>query len=323
MQKEVTRFALCVTLQREEIKMKTVYSLFLCVVFALFFSDCSKVNNDLPTPVASGERIHENAWADTTNVTNLNFHGKYLRDNDWNLNSCKKCHSKNYRGGVAPSCMSSGCHQDEMGMEKTPEACNTCHGNFRSMENDSASWAPPRTVSGDTMRTASGVGAHKEHLSLQSIHCSECHTVPSSISATGHLDGDNNAEIFLNDSLANIVTNEPTTQNYTASLPLFSPTPAYSMSSNTCSNVYCHGYFKNGNAAFSPVWTDTSASCGTCHGDVTKPSLAERALPGGTHPPVNSCFACHGTVVDASLNFINPTKHINGKLNLFSEERDF
>ncbi len=307
--------------------MKIVFVSIKFFVFALFISGCSKLNNDLPAPVESGSAIHSDGWAISTNT---NFHGKFLRDNNWDLKSCQKCHSSDYNGGIAPGCMSSGCHEDDMGMAKPPTACNTCHGNFRAMENDIASWAPPKAISGDTSQSAAGVGAHQSHLLSHSISaaitCAECHTVPPLFSTTGHLDGNNIAEVRFNDSLASVITNEPTTLNYSSSLPLFTPAPVFTKSTNSCSNVYCHGYFKNGDSTFTPVWNDTSSSqseCGTCHGNISKPTLAERALPGGTHPQVASCFACHGTVVDANLNFINPSKHINGKLNLFSDERDF
>ncbi|MDI6779769.1 MAG: CxxxxCH/CxxCH domain-containing protein [Bacteroidota bacterium] len=70
----------------------------------------------------------------------------------------------------------------------------------------------------------------------------------------------------MNDTIARTVTNEPATSDYDSNLPLFTPSPSYSNSLLTCSNTYCHGYFKNGNTTNSPAWAGGSdaAKCGTC-----------------------------------------------------------
>ncbi|MER3525173.1 MAG: hypothetical protein C4326_14280 [Ignavibacteria bacterium] len=113
--------------------------------------------------------------------------------------------------------------------------------------------------------------------------------------------------------------------------PCSKPNPAYDANTLSCASTYCHGNFKNGNPNLVPTWTDTTGAamaCGTCHGDVTKPTLAEKALPktsaqGGTHPNSLACSSCHADVVDANARIINPVKHVNGKLNVFGFERDF
>ena len=77
------------------------------------------------------------------------------------------------------------------------------------------------------------------------------------------------------------------------------------------------------------MWNDPSAAeCGTCHGDPTKATLSEKALPktsaeGGTHPNVLTCSGCHGGVVDSNLKIISPSKHMDGKLNLFGSDIAF
>jgi hypothetical protein len=74
--------------------------------------------------------------------------------------------------------------------------------------------------------------------------------------------------------------------------------------------------------------------CGTCHGDVSATTAYRKALPktvaqGGTHPDatgVTTCAigtACHAGVIDANFRILDPTKHINGKLNLGGVEFDF
>ena len=68
-----------------------------------------------------------------------------------------------------------------------------------------------------------------------------------------------------------------------------------------------------------PVWTDPSTSqCGSCHGDGSNP-LPKRA-PEGSHPSDTECHLCHGGVVDENQNIINPSKHIDGLLNLYGND---
>jgi nitrate/TMAO reductase-like tetraheme cytochrome c subunit len=68
------------------------------------------------------------------------------------------------------------------------------------------------------------------------------------------------------------------------------------------------------------VWTEpASAECGSCHGNSTS-SLPKTNSEGGTHPGSTNCSNCHGGVVDADLKIINPSKHIDGLLNLFGND---
>jgi predicted CxxxxCH...CXXCH cytochrome family protein len=107
-------------------------------------------------------------------------------------------------------------------------------------------------------------------------------------------------------------------------------TPTYNADMLACSNTYCHGNFKNGNTNYTLVWNANSisaAACGTCHGDPSKATNAEKALPktsanGGTHPNNLACSNCHGNVVNSSGNIISASKHMNGKLNVFGSERE-
>jgi predicted CxxxxCH...CXXCH cytochrome family protein len=127
----------------------------------------------------------------------------------------------------------------------------------------------------------------------------------------------------MEEERANLITNEPTTTQYDPTLPLFVPDPQYNSADLSCSNTYCHGYFKNGNLTNTPVWTDASTSlCGSCHGSGTNP-LPKTSAEEGTHPNDMNCVNCHSGVVDANQNIINPSKHIDGKLNLFGNDIDF
>ncbi|MBI3787270.1 MAG: CxxxxCH/CxxCH domain-containing protein, partial [Ignavibacteriales bacterium] len=250
-------------------------------------------------------------WATASSAS---FHGKAIKDQNWDMRGCQTCHGKTYAGGfTGVSCTK--CHNQPAG----PENCITCHGSVTSA-------APPNDLDGRTDRALKTVGAHQIHILGSSLAgpvvCSECHKVPSTVYDAGHVDSQRPAEVMFNNDLTNTKTTGVT------------PAPSYNASNATCGSTYCHGAFKNGNTTFAPVWNDpsgTQMACGTCHGDVTKTTLAEKALPkttaeGGTHPvyPKDlTCASCHGDVIDATMKIINPAKHINGKLNLLGAEQSF
>ena len=248
-------------------------------------------------------------------TTSQNFHGNYIKNHQWDMRPCKSCHGVNYAGGlVSPSC--NNCHVYLSG----PENCTTCHGSKTSN-------APPKDLDGNYSTSDRGVGAHQSHLKENSfgrvVSCTECHVLPGTVYASGHIDSDNRAEVLMNNDLtilANLVTNDPSTANYDPGQMTYMPDPSYNLSDLTCSNSYCHGFFKNGNMNNKPVWTNLStAACGTCHGDGTSP-LPKTQSQGGSHPGATNCSNCHGGVVDADLNIINPSKHIDGLLNLYGED---
>ena len=293
-----------------EFDMKKLLSIF---IFSLLLIGCSELKKDITQPPEVS--IHEKGILVPSSE---NFHGKLIKNNNWDMSLCKSCHGPKYDGGIAKvSCLT--CHNEPAG----PENCSTCHGS-------DVSPAPPRDLSGNTSKSERGVGAHQVHLVGNSkgktISCSECHSVPSSLYQAGHVDTDLPAEVLMHNYFANIITNDPSTSNYSSQLPLFDPDPSYNYTSGSCSNTYCHGTFKNGNISNAPVWTDPNTSaCGTCHGDPSKSTPEERALPktlaeGGTHPNNLTCSTCHGGVVNANLQFINASKHIDGKLNLFGDD---
>ena len=296
---------------------KTVISkLVLLLGSAIVLIGCSDLKTDLPTPTGATGKVHAAGWLDTTSTA---FHGTALRKAGWNLSSCQSCHGGNYAGGtVGYSCRR--CHTETAG----PEACNACHGNDLNP-------APPRDTHGGYAQGTRGVGAHQSHLNgstlAHAISCAECHTVPATLRSPGHIDSTGRAHVLFQDSLALTVTNSPGTEDYDDTRQSFTPAPVYNPTTLSCASTYCHGNFKNGNANNAPVWTDSQAACGTCHGDITKP-IPERARPktlpqGGSHPVSTACFACHDGIVDASGNILDPAKHINGLLNVYGDERAF
>jgi hypothetical protein len=46
---------------------------------------------------------------------------------------------------------------------------------------------------------------------------------------------------------------------------------------------------------------------------------------GGYHPASGTlaCSTCHDGVVDDELEFINPSKHIDGKVNIFGNDYEY
>jgi predicted CxxxxCH...CXXCH cytochrome family protein len=171
-------------------------------------------------------------------------------------------------------------------VELSAAGCDTCHGSGGNP-------APPVDLEGDSATTARGVGAHRSHVATGStwhrdVPCSECHVVPSTIDAPGHLDATRPADL----TWGPLATSG-------GAVPAFDGT--------RCSGVYCHGSTLGGGGTIpSPAWTTvdgTQAACGTCH-----------ALPpSAPHPSAANCYFCHPAVVDSTRAFVDPTLHINGR----------
>ena len=174
--------------------------------------------------------------------------------------------------------------------------CSTCHGS-------GANAAPPVSVTGQTATTEPSVGAHQQHLVEADWHgpiaCTECHKVPGSVDAPGHIDSALPAELTFG----------PLATSHDA-------VPSYSPASTTCSGTYCHGSTLGGGDSEgtnnTPDWTvvdGTQAACGTCHG----------FPPGGEHPDGNDCQACHACVIETDNQTIRTDHkdlHINGVRNV-------
>jgi predicted CxxxxCH...CXXCH cytochrome family protein len=189
----------------------------------------------------------------------------------------------------------------------SPYDCTSCHGSINA--------APPKDLSGHTSISSPGVGVHQSHLLAShsvsvAVACNECHTVPKSANDTGHLDVTPGAEVTFQGDVVS--------SNLAALAG--SAHPAYSHMTLKCDNTYCHGYFPNGNKT-APSWTDGSGqyrACGSCHGDVTKSTTGDRALPktsltGGFHPSNTNCSQCHSRTINASYQ-LNALRHINGQI---------
>ncbi len=253
-------------------------------------------------------------------------HVSYMKENTFPFSQCQKCHETDYAGGTTGvSCSGGHCHATASGQPKSPEACNTCHGEFRGDPGDTLSWAPPRDTNDDTLSTTPGVGAHQLHLvgagmtSSRAVPCSGCHTVPTNVSDPGHYGNPGGRAIVTIKSALALTPSDGLT-----------PAPTYNLTTFKCSGTYCHGSWQlrrattpfdstfyadtamTGNFA-APVWTGGSAeaACGTCHDLPPK---------GHTQYPLNQCYACHSGVVNAQGQIIDKTKHMNGLIDVYGEE---
>jgi predicted CxxxxCH...CXXCH cytochrome family protein len=273
---------------------------------------------------------HVAGWTQSSSSA---FHGKEIMSEQWSMDGCKTCHGSDYKGVAAKSnvgCMKSGCHVDVNGAQKSPEACNTCHGSFTAPASNIASWAPGKSINGDTLTTARGVGAHQKHLQAtmgKAVKCQECHSLPTQVYSAGHLDSGLPAEVVMKDTLANLVTGSGS----------LVPNPSYNSTQVQCNNTYCHGNWLVRKATapsdrqyiyadsvitgenYSPKWTGgaNEAACGSCHGLPPKGHLQGLSL--------SSCggSGCHAGIVDGNGNIINSAKHINGKITIGTTERSF
>lgn len=202
--------------------------------------------------------------------------------------ACDRCH-----GAPPPSHAQSNCatchpasapHIDGAVQVGRSSGCSGCHG-------DATSPAPPTDLSGNTLTTAIGVGAHRAHLLVPSglrgpIPCTTCHNVPTQIDDAGHIDSPPPAEVVGNDPR----------------LGLF-----WDRTSQTCISA-CH-------SAARPVWTTQGGVfCGSCHG------IPPTGAPHTSTMTLSSCAACHPQTMNAAGNLILTTdpagvvtsKHING-----------
>jgi predicted CxxxxCH...CXXCH cytochrome family protein len=233
--------------------------------------------------------------------------------------ACGGCHGAPPTDHAQTTC--NGCHPaprpgDRVaaghldGVLDVGAGCTDCHGSAAGGP------APPRSLDGATAPSALAVGAHQSHLRAAGrvsapIACQECHVVPASVTAPGHIDSERPAEVFPAGSgtLARADGAVPTWDRGTA----------------TCSDVYCHG----GGAGLAtddapgrvavPTWTRVGrgeAACGRCHGLPPRDTVHAPTLG------IADCTTCHPSV-DAFGNvlFTGPagaetTEHLDGTVDL-------
>lgn len=228
----------------------------------------------------SGSGIHPPGFA---NPAEADFHGAALRNDNWNMATCQRCHGEDFSGGAAgQSCLE--CHQ------QGPTGCNVCH-------------AEKPTSGAHTAHLTAPITAHP-------VDCSSCHRVPSDWRDPGHIflaDGSRDpspAEVVLTGPAAADV--HPERRN---------GPPAFD--GVGCSNVACHGDTLGGTDRTFTWQAPTQASsctrchdtpppthmqqraCVECHQQVVdaqdglvRPDLHINALV-EVGPPGNNCQGCH------------------------------
>ncbi len=225
-------------------------------------------------------------WAkvDGTQKTCTSCHGAPPPAPHPQITNCGQCHDT-MTSGNNTTITAPARHIDGNVDVSGTQACNSCHG---SVTNN----APPKDTSGNTATTARGVGAHQSHLvangRFKLVACQDCHKVPATLDAPGHVDTALPAELMFS-SLAGTVT----------------------WNGTTCTNSYCHGSTLNaGGTTHSPVWTTVNGSqvqCTSCHGNP----------PPVPHPQMADCGLCHSDVVAGSpTTFSAPTRHVDGNLDV-------
>jgi predicted CxxxxCH...CXXCH cytochrome family protein len=211
------------------------------------------------------------------------------------------------------TCDNINCHgsaSPTWGQNNTGDTCTTCHGTWGDAGATEDKIAPPVDTNGDTAATDAQVGAHQAHLATpsnisnsNSMNCSLCHTKPTNVFDSGHLDASLSWDGQADISMGSLATNNGAEATY---------------GSSTCTNVYCHNEAKfptnnhtNGGTGLTPSWNDTtylgttpltSTDCNKCH-----------YYDGG-----QNCSGCHyvdteGDFVGTDdVSFANKELHIDG-----------
>ena len=253
-------------------------------------------------------------------------HNTHVFDANGPQLACTICHTNNgagtdhVNGGktmVADyiNAVCSGCHGSAppaWTANLTNGNCSVCHG-----MSDPA--VTGRDTNGDTANTDPEVGAHIAHLTSPlnysaDVACAACHsttvanitaagTYKAKVTAVGHYDTALPAEL----TFSGMASNNGATPSYDGA---------------ACSNTYCHDAAfigsgqSNGQAGTipHPTWADaamfngTVSDCDNCHG--YPPS------PANGHPNDNDCSSCHLNVVAADNAFTDPSKHVNGTVEI-------
>ena len=226
----------------------------------------------------------------------------------------------NVPGNGYGTCSTSKCHgrgTPNWGLNTSADKCEKCHGSAAT-----AAAGSFKDTAGSTGSVY--VGTHVSHLkgthnySLP-ITCDQCHTVPASVTAFGHMSSLPATLTWgvLAKSSSKVRTTAGSTSGVSTSMA-----PSYSSSGRQCSNTYCHAGVQNFNGTTyspqgtgpAPLWGDPAylggSGCDKCHG----------YPPGGVHTASTSCNACHNHVAASNNSFADKTKHINGTVETTADD---
>lgn len=216
---------------------------------------------------------------------------------------CGACH-----GGYGPAAVNVETHLNgRVDLKGGGEACSACHSGP-----DSAQFVDLLGRTADA--GVKSVGAHDAHLKASKLRgpmaCNECHLVPTTLLAPGHIDTAGPAEVFP--------------LGFTGIASGQAVVAVYDASNATCTN-YCHSGGERGavdtaaGLLRTPSWTGAAsqAACGTCHG--LPPVDGTLWHNAATTTPCSSCHA--GSVqADGGLVFTAlpdggvSSKHLDGLL---------
>jgi predicted CxxxxCH...CXXCH cytochrome family protein len=201
------------------------------------------------------------------------------------LADCTTCHGAAIDAAGKPNPTTHVNGTVDLSDAVTSRSCSGCHGDRSAnvLPGDPRS-APPGDAQGRADSNA--VGAHQNHVVAgvlgTAVACSECHVVPASLLAPGHLDNQ-------------------VTVTFGALAKKGGLAPSYDAATQTCSNVYCHGNFPNSrtSAPPAPAWRAGAAAvaCGSCHGTPppapAHPVVDVVAQGCSTRDPARPTLACH------------------------------
>lgn len=212
---------------------------------------------------------------------------------------------ENIPGEGYGTCSTSACHgraTRNWGVSTTLPTCEKCHG--------SANTALTSATFKDTAGSPASpyVGTHVSHLAgthnySNPITCDQCHAVPATADAAGHMDG-----------LPATLTwgSTATHPSYAGGVEGAAMVPEYVPATRTCNNTYCHAGVRktsDGTAqgtGASPSWNDPAylggTGCAKCH-------MNPPAYP---HSSSTNCSACHNHVAQSNVAFVDKSKHLNG-----------
>ena len=124
---------------------------------------------------------HKAGWMNTDSA---NYHGKYLKANDWHVNECAPCHGANFDGGTSG------------------KSCRTCHQSFPHANGFDETGGHPVYMRTNGFSLASCRLCHGSSYSGGSVvetscSSSECHTTANGPEACNTCHGDFNGTGFL------------------------------------------------------------------------------------------------------------------------------
>lgn len=189
--------------------------------------------------------------------------------------ACSSCHRE--MGASPISLMPGPLHVDgkvELGVSS--ESCGACHG----------SGTDPWPVDPSHY-------VHRDSTLTKTVACDECHQVPPSRDAPGHMDGV--VTMRFGGRALGAVTS-----------------PTYDPATKTCAGIACHGAALTSAKEATPAWggaVSAPASCVTCHGTPPPPPHVQQPTCEGS--------LCHGGAVKLgspglSLTEAGRAQHIDG-----------